>query len=210
MYGPQGLGFIVIDCEKVKSIDPQIFGTQFEGIRGGTENVPAIASADVAMRETFRNRKEKNQKLATMKSYIMNKLLKIFPTVPMTDFRERPDDMIIPFNVPIAIVPMSQDNETVANTLTLSFVKCGVPIKQKFCNIILRKDLLDKKIIVSIGSACNTSSDEPSHVLKALKMPYPVRAGIIRISLNDTNTWQEVYYLTDNLIEAVLRQSKKL
>jgi len=106
----------------------------------------------------------------------------------------------------VAMILMSPPDKTVDNTLTVSFIKCGVPIEQKFCNIILRQDLLTRKVIVSIGSACNTTSAKPSHVLKALQMPFPVRAGIIRISMYDGTTWDDVYHLVDALHDCIKKQ----
>ena len=53
--------------------------------------------------------------------------------------------------------------------------------------------LLDSvHICVSSGSACNSDSKEPSHVLKAIGLSDKEANSTIRVSLNETNTLQEL------------------
>ena len=60
--------------------------------------------------------------------------------------------------------------------------------------------LLDRlNICASSGSACTTGSLEPSHVLRAMGLPYTAAHGTIRVSLSRFNTAAEI----DKVIEAL-------
>jgi cysteine desulfurase len=60
--------------------------------------------------------------------------------------------------------------------------------------------LLNKQgIAASSGSACTSGSLEPSHVMRAMGIPYTAAHGTIRFSLSVYNTEEEI----DRVIEAV-------
>ena len=64
--------------------------------------------------------------------------------------------------------------------------------------------LLDSQnICVSAGSACNSDSDQPSHVLKAIGLTDEQANSSIRISLSGDNTIEEVEYLVSHLKEDI-------
>ncbi|MCB2189200.1 MAG: aminotransferase class V-fold PLP-dependent enzyme, partial [Deltaproteobacteria bacterium] len=50
-------------------------------------------------------------------------------------------------------------------------------------------------ICASSGSACTSGSLEPSHVLRAMGVPYTAAHGSIRFSLSAYNTQEEVDYV---------------
>jgi cysteine desulfurase len=57
--------------------------------------------------------------------------------------------------------------------------------------------LLDRaNIAASSGSACTSGSLEPSHVLKAMGVPFTSAHGSIRFSLSRYNSEQEIDYVT--------------
>lgn len=64
--------------------------------------------------------------------------------------------------------------------------------------------LLDAKygVCVSGGSACNTNSKKPSHVLTALSLPEELAESAVRISLNQDNTLEDVEYIVKALKES--------
>ena len=51
----------------------------------------------------------------------------------------------------------------------------------------------------SSGSACTTGSLEPSHVLRAMGLPYSSAHGTIRFSLSRFNTEEEVDYVIEKM-----------
>ena len=67
--------------------------------------------------------------------------------------------------------------------------------------------LLDQKgICASSGSACTSGSLDPSHVLLAIGRPHEVAHGSLRLTLDATNTPEEV----DQIIESVTQVVERL
>jgi cysteine desulfurase len=60
-----------------------------------------------------------------------------------------------------------------------------------------------KDVAVSTGSACSTANPEPSHVLKALKLPQERLHSAIRFGLGRFTTEKEVDYVISRVIENV-------
>jgi cysteine desulfurase len=66
--------------------------------------------------------------------------------------------------------------------------------------------LLDQQgICASTGSACTAGSSEPSHVLRAMKVPADWLQGAVRFSLSRFNTEEEVYYVNQKVPPIVQR-----
>jgi cysteine desulfurase len=66
--------------------------------------------------------------------------------------------------------------------------------------------LLDQQgICASTGSACTAGSSEPSHVLRAMKVPTDWLQGAVRFSLGRFNTEEEVRYVNEKLPSIVQR-----
>lgn len=60
-------------------------------------------------------------------------------------------------------------------------------------------------ICASSGSACTSGSLDPSHVLLALGIPVEIAHGSLRLSLDETNTEEEVDYIIEKLPPVVER-----
>ena len=66
--------------------------------------------------------------------------------------------------------------------------------------------LLDQQgICASTGSACTAGSSEPSHVLRAMKVPADWLQGAVRFSLGRFNTQEEVRYVNQTVPSIVQR-----
>ena len=62
--------------------------------------------------------------------------------------------------------------------------------------------LLDKrKIYVSTGSACDSESIDPSHVVQAIGVPSDYINATVRFSIGNETTLKEIDYVLDNLID---------
>jgi cysteine desulfurase len=72
-------------------------------------------------------------------------------------------------------------------------------------SLLLRLDLVG--ICASSGSACTSGSLDPSHVLLAIGLPKEIAHGSLRVTLDETNTEEEVDYILEKLpgIVAMLR-----
>lgn len=64
-----------------------------------------------------------------------------------------------------------------------------------FEEIILR----NKKLAFSSGSACNSATIEPSHVLRAMNLPEEHLHGSVRFSFGRFTTQEEVEFAIDSL-----------
>ena len=66
--------------------------------------------------------------------------------------------------------------------------------------------LLDQQgICASTGSACTAGSAEPSHVLRAMKVPADWLQGAVRFSLSRFNTREEILYVNEKMPAIVRR-----
>lgn len=178
--GPTGVGAFISTYRPI----PLVFGTQNDGLRGGTENLAGIAAAFYACSDTMRSRAAKNTRVGALKTYIMSQLGGI-------SYREYLETMQVSESKPGAalgtraqvIVYISENNQFyLGNTILLSVVGPDV------CNVEIKKKLLGRGVVVSVGSACNTASDYASHVLDAIGAPTAIKKGAIRVSLGDLNT----------------------
>jgi cysteine desulfurase len=64
-------------------------------------------------------------------------------------------------------------------------------------------------ICASSGSACTSGSLEPSHVLRAMKVPFTAIHGSLRFSLSRYNTDEDVDYVLE-VLPAVVANLRKL
>lgn len=217
IYGPGGIGLLVIENSLIEGykLTSIISGTQQNGLRGGTENVPAIASAMEAMKWTFKDRTEKNKKLFAMKTRIIEKFKKHYTFGNLLEYildrtekdtttdeikikndkiggepekKEEEQEEKKPLELVIIGPPLERNNSCIPNTLLIAIAK---NTGENFCNIVFKQALAKKGVIVSIASACLTSQPKASHVLTAMDLPPVIRRGVIRISLGDYNTMEE-------------------
>jgi len=72
--------------------------------------------------------------------------------------------------------------------------------------LVLSLDL--KGIMVSSGSACTSGATEPSHVLKAMKVPMEMAQGSIRFSFGRSSKKEDIEYIVDILAGEVDRLRK--
>ena len=63
--------------------------------------------------------------------------------------------------------------------------------------LLHRLDLMG--IMVSTGSACDSTNTQMSHVLKAIKIPEEYGFGTIRISFNHENTEEDAKYIAESI-----------
>lgn len=70
-------------------------------------------------------------------------------------------------------------------------------------SILLMLDM--KGICASSGSACTSGSLDPSHVLLALGMPHELAHGSVRLTLDATNTKEDVLYIIESLNEIITK-----
>ncbi|MDT8317120.1 MAG: cysteine desulfurase NifS [bacterium] len=137
-------------------------GHQEKNRRAGTENVASIIAMGKAVEIAKAHMGEENSRVKEM--------------------RDRLEKGIIE-SIPRAIINGDTENR-LPNTTNISFEFIeGEGI------LLLMNDL---KIAASSGSACTSGSLEPSHVLRAMGVPFTAAHGSIRFSLSRYNTMEEV------------------
>jgi cysteine desulfurase len=152
-----------------------IGGHQEKGRRGGTENVPYIIGLGKACELAKKHLDEENTKVIALRDYLEAKILEKIPNTLVNGDRVH----------------------RLPNTLSVSFEYVeGESI------LLLLSDL---GICASSGSACASGSLEPSHVLRAMGVPFTAAHGSIRFSLSIYSTKEEMDYIIEHLPPIIQR-----
>ncbi len=150
-------------------------GGQERGLRAGTENVPLLAGAGEAARLAAETREGTAQRLDELRERMESRIL---DTVPGT-------------------VVHSRGTPRLANTTSLSVA--GLEGDTLAINLDL------KGFAVSTGSACSSTSPEPSRILGAMGVPEELNRATIRISTGRGTTAEELDRFVDGLADVVQR-----
>lgn len=148
-------------------------GAQERGKRAGTENVAGIVGLGAALRLANEEMSEASARVSAMCDRLIDGILQ---TVPMCRLNG-PRHNRLPGNCNISFLGIEGES------------------------LLLRLDLAG--IAASSGSACASSSLDPSHVLLAIGLPHEVAHGSVRLSLSDYNTEEDVDYILEKLPEIV-------
>jgi cysteine desulfurase len=81
--GPKGIGLLIINKDLIQGygLEAMINGSQQGGLRGGTQDVAAIAATGEALRVTFSNRDAKNKKMRSLVNYMVKELSKLYDLI---------------------------------------------------------------------------------------------------------------------------------
>lgn len=153
-----------------------IGGHQERGRRAGTENVASIIGLGKACELASKNLDNEVTYLKGLRDKLETALIKLCPDVRVN----------------------GDINSRLPNTTNLSFEYVEGEA------ILLR--LNEYGICASSGSACTSGSLEPSHVLRAMGVPFTAIHGSIRFSLSRYNTTEEI----DRVIEIMPGVIKEL
>ena len=144
-------------------LTPMILGGPQEHLlRAGTENVPGIVGLGAAMNLVRQNRADERARLMGLRKFLINGLQAIGPAVIVNGLEEK----------------------TASHILSISFV--GVDAEM----MLIR--LNAEGFAVSLGSACNSKTIEPSHVLTEMKLSQEQIESTLRISLGMPTTQEEL------------------
>ncbi len=153
-------------------------GHQEGGRRGGTENVASIVALGRACRLAGEMMEEENGRVRQLRDKLEKGLLS---------------------SVPRSILNGDKENR-LPNTSNISFEFVEGE------SILLHMNRYN--ICASSGSACTSGSLEPSHVLRAMGVPFTAAHGSIRFSLSIYNTEQEIDFVLEKMPQIIfeLRQ----
>ncbi len=169
-HGPKGIGFAFI--RKGISINPILLGGEQEkGLRAGTESVHNIVGMAKALELSYDNLEEEEKYISELKKYTVSQLESHFPCIK---FNGNPSETL--YNILNIILPFSEE---------------------KAAMILFNLDM--KGIAVSRGSACQSGSSKPSHVLAEILTEEDLKKPSLRISFSHYNTVEDIDYLIENL-----------
>lgn len=169
-HGPKGVGFAYV--KKNSGLQPLFFGGEQEkGLRPGTEAVHQIAGMAKALELSYANLETERHHISELKNYLINQLEVEFPAF---EINGNQDGIYTILNI---LLPFSDDKTSM---------------------ILFHLDM--KGIAVSRGSACQSGSIRPSHVLaEMLSNEEDLKKPSLRISFSHYNSKEDV----DLLVEAL-------
>lgn len=169
-------GVGVLYIKKGTRISPfMLGGHQESGKRAGTENVPGIIALGKACQLAGENMEDENTRVKDLRDRLEKAVLAACP------------DSFVNGNT----------NNRLPNTTNISFEY----IEGEAILLMMNKF----GICASSGSACTSGSLEPSHVLRAMGVPFTAAHGSIRFSLSGYNTEQEVDFVAEKMPPIVNR-----
>jgi len=146
-----------------------IGGHQERERRGGTENTPGIVGLGKACELAAKNMDKENTTVVQLRDKLEREILKKIPQSRVN----------------------GDTSNRLPNTSNISFEYVeGEAI------LLLMNEL---GICASSGSACTSGSLQPSHVLRAMGVPFTMAHGSIRFSLSIQNTAAEIDFVIDKM-----------
>lgn len=168
-HGPKGVGFAFV--RKNTGLQPLLYGGEQEkGLRAGTEGIHQIVGMAKALELAYLNLESERNHVTSLKQYLTDKLKTTFPGA-MINGGENGF-----YNIVNVLLPFSDD---------------------KTAMILFHLDM--KGIAVSRGSACQSGSVKPSHVLAEILSEADVKKPSLRISLSHYNTNEDIDLLVSAL-----------
>ena len=169
-YGPKGVGFAFI--RKGLLVNPIFFGGEQEkGLRPGTEAIHNIKGMSKALELAYQNLEEEKAHIQNLKNYTISQLQMNFEGIKINGHSDNTLHTIL--NV---LLPFSND---------------------KTAMILFNLDI--KGIAVSRGSACQSGSLRPSHVLAEMLSEEDLLKPSLRISFSHNNSFEEIDYFINVL-----------
>ena len=154
------------------NIRPLIYGSQENGLRGGTENTYGIIGLNKAL-EYCNIDYGKIEWMCNQRDYFIDLLVKRFGCKLNGHNEYR-----LPNNINVTF-PQNITGEALLYMLDLSDVR------------------------ISTGSACNASSIEASHVLKAIGLSNDEAMRSIRISISDDTTYKDINDVVEEIDKCI-------
>lgn len=153
-------------------LQPLIYGGEQEkGWRAGTESVHQIAGLSKALQLSYEHLNSERNYISELKAYCLAQLQNTFPEIILNG---KPTF----YNILNVLLPFSVE---------------------KTALILFHMDI--KGIAVSRGSACQSGSNKPSHVLAEMLTEEELKKPSLRISFSHNNTKDDIDYLIKVLCE---------
>ena len=142
-------------------------GGQEKKLRSGTENVPGIVGMAQALTIAYQEKAKENKRQVELRDWFIKELTTKISKSILNGHAEKR----LPNNINISFLDIEGEA------------------------VLLHLD--EVGIMASTGSACTSSSLEPSHVIRALGAPYEVAHGSIRFTLGKSTTKKDLEYVLE-------------
>ncbi|KOS04924.1 cysteine desulfurase [Flavobacterium akiainvivens] len=173
-HGPKGVGFAYI--RKNIAVQPMIYGGEQEkGLRAGTEAIHQIAGMAKALELSYKNLNEEREHITGLKNYLFEQLDMHFAGYKVNGLNAQPSTQLF-YNITNILLPFGED---------------------KTAMILFHLDMLG--VAVSRGSACQSGSVRPSHVLEQILPAEDIKKPSLRISFSHFNTREDIDLFIDAL-----------
>ncbi|MCR5416350.1 MAG: cysteine desulfurase [Pseudobutyrivibrio sp.] len=164
IHGPKGSGFIYIK-DKVRVVPMILGGGHENGMRSGTENVPAIAALGIAAKEAYDNLEANRAHLYEMRA----RLIEGVTSIEGVTVNGHHDENSAPQIVSVSIKGNRTRAQVILNALQDNY-----------------------GIYVSAGSACSSNKPAISETLKSIGLEKDLLERTIRFSFCPENTMEEI------------------
>ena len=166
-----------IFLSKKLRITPLVLGGgQEKGVRSGTENISNIIGFAMALDEVQNTRHQTVLQMKELQQYFIDQLESRIQSVIVNGSMKHR----LPNNVHITLPGL--DNER------------------------LMMELDNKGVLCSVGSACSASSEESSHVLRAMGLSDKEARSSLRFTMGRSTTKEDIDYVTNCLEEICSRE----
>lgn len=142
-------------------------GGQEKNLRSGTENVPGIVGFAKALEIAEAERERESGRLVELRDYLIRRLT---AEIPKTVLNGHPTKRL-PNNVNVSVLDIEGEA------------------------VILYLDA--RGIAISTGSACTSTTLDPSHVILALGKPYEYAHSSLRFTLGRSTTREDIDYVME-------------
>ena len=171
-HGPKGVGFAYI--KNGQTVKPFIEGgDQERGYRGGTESIHNIVGLKTAIDISYENLENDSKKVKELKDHFIKTVMERIPETKINGKHNINESSYAILNL---CLPINSDKKTILNfKLDLAGISC------------------------SSGSACQSGSSQPSHVLSEMLSEDDMKKISLRFSFSKFNTIKEVNYVVEFL-----------
>ena len=171
-HGPKGVGFAYI--KNGQTVKPFIEGgAQERGYRGGTESIHNIVGLKTAIDISYENLENDSKKVKELKDHFIKTVMERIPETKINGKHKINESSYTILNL---CLPINSDKKTILNfKLDLAGISC------------------------SSGSACQSGSSQPSHVLSEMLSDDDMKKISLRFSFSKFNTIKEVDYVVEFL-----------
>lgn len=162
-HGPKGMGFAYV--KKNTALKPMIYGGEQEkGFRAGTEAVHQIVGMAKALELSYANLDAEKAYISDLKKYFIGQMDTHFAGYKINGYNDN-----LFYNIINVMLPLAEEKTSM---------------------ILFHLDM--QGIAVSRGSACQSGSVKPSHVLKEILSDEDVKKPSLRISFSHFNTNEDI------------------